>query len=191
MRFIFFIFFIFSWHGSRCQDTNGYKFGEKDTILLTEFKAGKVIAYKVSYVTFYFNLQECEKDFSFFWRNYEDNIKQLKKDRKRGKPDDDPEYNRRAMVMDSVHTILQNKSDRDTVFLTEIIFKQAGLRGFDIEKYIDEGKCAVADSNNKMHYLIIRQKLSYYKGPLNAWGGKRYFLPGYDNYFYQAIDWIS
>ncbi len=93
--------------------------------------------------------------------------------------------------MDSVYNLLANKNNKDTIYISEQLFHWAGLRGFDIVKQIESGQCAVVDGNNKRHFLIIRQKVSFYKGPLSAWGGRTYLLPGHETYFCVGMDWIS
>jgi hypothetical protein len=187
MRVIIFLTLVLLSSATKAQDFDKYS---TDTIKLGDFKSKKIVAYKIKYITFYFSLKECKKDFLTYWRRYREGIRQIQEQKKNGTYKD-TEVNRRISAMDSVYRILTNHENSNTVYVNQQLFDWGGLRGFDIDKQIEKGQCAISDSNNIRHYLIIRKKGSWYKGPLAAWGGRRYFLPGYDTYFIEATDWIS
>jgi hypothetical protein len=163
-----------------------------DTIRLPEFKAKKIVAYKLQQVTIYVNYKDFYKEFLPLYNRYKDGVKGIEKERRQGHYIN-PDYEPRFRILDT--TIQQLKAQiktADTVFLTQTTFDKYQLRELiDFDKHIENGTCAITDNKGKRHYLIIRQKGSWYRGPLAAWGGRRYFLPGRTSFFLSGTDWIS
>ena len=161
-----------------------------DTLKLAEFSAKKIIAYKLSYVTVYFSQSDCKQEWNNLFKNYSCN----KNKRNRVYTDSFriSDYGRRKVLLDSLYDLLYDKKlNADTIFITQERFLTAGLRGFDIGVYLDNSRCTVTNKKGEKQPFLIRQKVSSYSGPLAAWGGRRYYLPGFADFFYQETDWIS
>jgi hypothetical protein len=163
-----------------------------DTIRLPEFNTKKVVAYKLKQVTIYVNYQEFYKEFLPLYKRYKDGMKGTEKEKRRGEYIN-PEYEPRFRILDTTYRLLKTQEKlKDTIYLTQETFDKYQLREIiDLDKHIENGTCAITDNNNNRHYIVIRQKGSWYRGPLNAWGGRRYFLPGQTQFFLSGTDWIS
>jgi hypothetical protein len=163
-----------------------------DTIHLGQFRAKKIIVYKFQSVTFHVDYKDYLKSLKVFWKRYKDGMKYLIDGRKKGEYVN-PEYEPRWLVIDSIYqTIKKLSKKQDTIYLTQKTFDKGGLRSLmDFDVQIEKGHCAIYNANNIQQTIIIKQKGSWYRGPLAAWGGRRYFLLGETNFFYEATDWIS
>lgn len=163
-----------------------------DTLHLGQFCAKKVIAYKFQEVTFYVDYNDYIKSLKVFWKRYKEGMKYGKEAKEKGEYVN-PEYEPRWLVIDSIYqTIKKQSKKQDTIYLTQKTFDKVGLRSLmDFDVQIEKGNCAIYNHNNILQTTIIRQKGSWYRGPLAAWGGRRYFLLGATNFFYEATDWIS
>ena len=159
-----------------------------DTFRLTDFTAKKIVAYEINSVTVYVNYEDYKNELYTFWKNY-------KKSRKYKSSSNilNHDFENRYRVIDSVYKLLVKQIKIvDTIFLTQKSFSSVGLRCLmDLDRQIENRTCAIVDSNNVRQFIIIRKKGSWYRGPLESWGGRRYFLVDYKNYFYEATDWIS
>lgn len=209
MRILFIIFTFCSWTISFGQNTqnkdrlkstefplrvDGIKLDKftTDTLHLGQFSAEKIIAYKFQSVTFYVDYNDYLKSLKVFWTRYKDGMKGTKKEKAKGEYIN-PEYELRWLVIDSIYQSIRKLSKKqDTIYLTQKTFDKVGLRSLmDFDLQIEKGHCAIYNENNIQQTIIIRQKGSWYRGPLAAWGGRRYFLSGATNFFYEATDWIS
>ena len=163
-----------------------------DTIKLKDFTVKKIVSYKINSVTVYVNYEDYIKEHYVFWKRYHDGMKETAKEKRKGE-NINSDYELRYKVIDSIYKLLRKEvKTSDTIYLTQETFDNVGLRCLmDLDKQIDKGTCAIVDDKNNRQYIIIRQKGSVYRGPLNAWGGRRYFLLGQPNYFFEATDWIS
>jgi hypothetical protein len=163
-----------------------------DTLHLGQFSAKKIIAYKFQSATIHVDYNDYLKSLKVFWKRYKDSMKRMKKEKARGE-DIDSEYELRWLVIDSIYqTIRKLTKKQDTIYLTQKTFDKVGLRSLmDFDVQIENGYCAIYNNNSIKQTIIIRQKGSWYHGPLNAWGGRRYFLEGAISFFYEATDWIS
>lgn len=163
-----------------------------DTIRLPDFQAKKIVAYKLSQVTIYVKYQDFYYEFLPLYKRYNSGMKSIAKERRKGEYIN-PDYDQRFRILDSTYKLLKAQVKlADTVYLTQASYSKYELRELiDFDKHIENGTCAITDNNNNRHYLIVRQKGSWYRGPLAAWGGRRYFLPGYAEFFLSGTDWIS
>ena len=163
-----------------------------DTIHLGEFTAKKIVAYKYNDVTFYVKYEDYKKSFYVFWKRYSDGMKDARKEKLKGEYIN-PEYEPRWLLIDSVYQLLLKQArTQDTIFLYQKMFDKVGLGLFaNFADLIEKKQCAITNEKNERQFIIIRQKGSWYKGPLAAWGGRRYFLPGATDFFIAATDWIS
>ncbi len=163
-----------------------------DTIRLKDFTAKKIVAYEIHSVTVYVNYDDYKKELYIFWKRYNEGIKEISKEKRKGEYINS-DYKPRYKVIDSVYKLLNKQiKTSDTIYLSQKPFDKVGLRCLmDLDKQIEKGTCAITDNKNNKQYIIIRQKGEWYRGPLNAWGGRRYFLIGQTSYFLEATDWIS
>lgn len=163
-----------------------------DTIQLPVFYAKKIVAYKLSQVTVYVSYKDFYNEFLPRYKRYKDGVKDIEKERRKGKYIN-PDYEPRFRILDSTYKFLKTQVKiADTVYLTQTTFTRYQLRELiDFDKHIEKGTCAITDNKGKRHYVIIRHKGYWYRGPLEAWGGRRYFLPGRTEFFLSGTDWIS
>ena len=163
-----------------------------DTLHLKKFKAKKIIAYKLGSVTFYINKNIYLKSLKVFWKNYKAGMKFVEDEKNKGGYVN-PEYEPRWRVIDSIyHTIRKLSKKQDTIFLSQKTFTKVGLRPLiDFAVQMENGHCAIYDNNNIQQKIIIRQRGSWYRGFLQFWSGRRYFLKGAVSFFYEATDLIS
>ena len=190
MRLLLIILTAFTWTNSFGQiPLDNYTV---DTIHLLKFHAKKVVAYKLKQVTVYVSYQNFYKEFLPLYKRYKEGVKGIEKERKRGEYIN-PDYEPRFRILDSTYKFLKAQvKTADTVYLTQTTFDKYQLRELiDFDKHIEKGTCAITDNNKDPHYIIIRQKGSWYRGPLAAWSGRRYFLPGQTEFFLSGTDWIS
>ncbi|MCB0777798.1 MAG: hypothetical protein KDB99_15955 [Chitinophagaceae bacterium] len=165
---------------------------EDSVIYLKEFSSRKVLAYTISYVTVFMSFEDGKNDikraWQFFWSGVTPEEKQ-----KIISERDSSDRNNRILFIDSIYEYLSFAiKNQDTVYLSQTTFDNAEFRCLiAIDQLIEKGECAIVDNRNKRHYKIIRKKGYWYKGQLNAWGGRRYFLPKKKKWFYAAMDWIS
>jgi hypothetical protein len=161
-------------------------------IYLKQFSSKKNVAYTINDVTVFMNRDDYKNDVEVVWKHYNEGLSPFQKEKilKEGASSD---WNKRYILIDSVYKLLLVEIDsQDTIRLSEKTFNKAGLRGLaNIDRLIENGKCAIIDENNVRHFKIIRRKGSWYRGPKEAWGGRRYYLPKKEKWFYQATDWIS
>jgi hypothetical protein len=189
MRLLFIILTSFTWISSFAQPFDKYTV---DTIRLAELKIKKVVAYKLKQVTIYVKYKDFMKEFTPLYKRYKDGMKGTDKEREQGHYIN-PHYEPRFSILDTTFKLLQSQIKiADTVFLTQTTFDRYQLREIiDFDKYIEKGACAIRDNDNNQHFIVIRQKGSWYRDLLAAWGGRRYFLPGQIEFFFSATDWIS
>jgi hypothetical protein len=163
-----------------------------DTLHLGQFTAKKIVAYKFPSVTIYVDYNDYLNSLKFFWKRYNDGMKGAKKEKAQGHYIN-PDYGPRWLLIDSIYQAIRRLSKtQDTIYISQNIFDKVGLRALmDFDVQIENGNCAIYDDKNIRQTIIIRQKGSWYRGPLAAWGGRRYFLQGAATYFYEATDWIS
>lgn len=159
-----------------------------DTIKLKTFTAKKIVAYRIGYVTIFMDHKSFLDEYYVFWKRYDDDRKERIKDN-----DMDDDFALRFNTIDSAYRLLKTKiKTADIVFLAQDPFDKAGLKCLvRLDVYIENGTCAVKDENNQLQHTVTRHKGSWHRGPLNAWGGRRYFLPGRTIHFYQETDWLS
>ena len=164
-----------------------------DTFHLGQFFAKKIVAYEYNTVTFFVDYRDYLKMHTIFWKRYKEGMKSSKKEKEKGEYIN-PDYEPRWLLIDSVYKVLKLQVRlKDTIFLTQKIFDKVGLGPGNnfFADLIEKNKCAIIDKERKRQFLIIRQKGSWYRGHLDAWGGRRYFLPGVRDFFIDATDWIS
>jgi hypothetical protein len=154
-----------------------------DTIKLAEFKAKKIVAYKISYITVYVSYNFYYSDLGLFLKRRDEMMKQY------GIKENDKGYK----LVNAVYKRIQKQiKTSDTIYLDQKDFDKKGLTCLlSIDYAIEHGECAIVDNRNQKQSIIIRQKLSWDGIPLSGWGGRRYFLPGKSDYFFEVTDWIS
>ena len=193
MRFSIFCFLILVFVKSYSQEVPFDKILKESQVRLKKnWKAKKIVAYKINSVTVLLDYKDCKKEYKFMRKRYSQTMKDIKKDIKNGEyvP---PEMIRRCVVVDSIYRLMKTQIKlSDTIYLTHSTFSDVGLLCLmDIDKQIDRGTCGIIDENNLRRFTVIRKKGSVYRGPLEAWGGRRYYLQNQEKYFYQVTDWIS
>ena len=164
-----------------------------DTIYLKDFTVKKIVSYKFRDVTFFVSYEDYKKELTIYWKRYTESMKRTAKSKQRGEYIN-PDYEPRYKLIDSVYQILKKESkSKDTIFLTHQIFDRVGLGSMNnfFPDLIEKSRCTIINNNNEKQSIIIRQKGSWYRGPLAAWGGRRYFLPGSQQFFISATDWVS
>lgn len=167
-----------------------------DTIHLKEdFKPKKVVAYKYRCVTFYVDYDDCKKAFTDALKIYNGMGADTNNEEDINEEDEcigDLEK-RRSVLSLTVRYLEDREKISDTICLTQARFDKYELEPLQnfLPEQIEKGTCSIVDENNNRHFTIIRQQGSWYRGPRNAWGGRRYFLPGHLRYFIDATDWIS
>lgn len=154
-----------------------------DTIKLEAFKAKKIIAYKISYVTVYVSYNFYYSDLGLFLKRRDEMMKQY------GIKEKDKGYE----MVNAVYKRIQKQiKTSDTIYLDQKDFDKKGLTCIlSVDYAIEHGECAIIDNRKQKQLIVIRQKLSWEPFPLSGWGGRRYFLPGKSNYFFEVTDWIS
>ncbi len=101
--------------------------------------------------------------------------------------------NRNFKIIDSIYKFVQNGiKTKDTIIINYKVFKKNELNSLiNFEYFIDKGNCVIYDEKGIRQYKIIRKKESYYIGPENAWGGRRYYLLNQKKFFFECTDLIS
>jgi len=162
-----------------------------DTIYLDLFSAKKTIAYKYSYVTFYIDYNDYLKELKYFLKGHKQEIRATKKKKIKGEFINPESYSSALITVDSIYQELINISKRqDTIEINQKTFDKIGLRSlinFDI--LIEENHCSIYDEKNILQTTIIRQKGTWHNGC--RWGGRKYFIIGATNSFYEGLDWIN
>jgi hypothetical protein len=164
-----------------------------DTLHLSPFKAKKTILYKLNTVTFAVDYNDFIKMYSAFWKREKEGQKYIAKAKKKGEyynPNSTPMW----IVLDSVYkAITLDIKHKDTLFINHAVFSKAGFGTWNnfFPELIERNRCAIFNNKNEQQFIIIRQKGSWYRGQLEAWGGRRYFILGQSNYFIEGTDWIS
>ncbi len=163
-----------------------------DTIHLPKFHVKKVVAYKLKQVTIYVAYKDFYTEFLPLYKRYKNGVKNIAKERKQGLFIN-LDYEPRFKILHTTFKYLNYQIKKaDTVYLTQSTYDKYQLRELiSLDKHIENRTCAIKDNNNKQQYTIIRQKGSWYRGPLAAWGDRRYFLSGQTSYFLSGTDWIS
>jgi len=193
MRIPAFLLILLSWKSSFSQTgTKKTDHFTIDTLHLGQFTAKKMVAYKYHSVTIFVDYKDYLASIKVFRKRYKKGMKDIKWAKAKGEYIN-PDYEPRWLVIDSVYNTIQEQSKvQDTIYLTQAIFDKVGLGPLmDFDIYIENGHCIIFDQKNIRQTIIIRQKCSWYRGPLEAWGGRKYFLPGSAQEFYVATDWIS
>ncbi len=161
---------------------------EVDTINLGVFEQEKVVRYTIGYVKICIAAQDYLDGVEVFYNRY----KKWSIETKKG--DSNYEfYVTNFRVIDSVfQTVKEQIISKDTVDVYQQTFDNIGLGSLvDFDKYIEKGECAIYNKNGIRQFKIIRKFESYYVGPLNAWGGRRFYLLNDETYFFEAADWVS
>jgi hypothetical protein len=176
MRLLFIILTLTLTITSQAQKVSDLDKYSIDTVRLTNFNAKKVIVFKHNDATFYLDFAE-----------YKIAVADFKKMYLKG-------YKRR---LDEVNSALKNAKRQfkktDTAYMTQQDFNNFGVQPMEkfIATQIDKGNCLVHDINNSPLTQIIRVTGSFIRGPLNAWAGRRYYLPGQDKYILLVTTSIS
>ncbi len=160
-----------------------------DTFYLGLFKPSKVVAYNLSKITIYIDYEYYIKELHSLWGFYKNVIDRIKNSVEYV----NPEYKKRWVIIDSIYQIIKkSEKTQDTFYVSQKSFTKVGLRPLiSFDKLIENGKCQIFDSNNVQQKAIIRLKGSWQKGPLQGWGGRKYFLFGQKYFFFEVSDWHS
>lgn len=164
-----------------------------DTLTLTDINFKKVVSYKINSVTFLVNYDDYKKELYIYWKRYHDGMKGTKREKRKGEYIN-PDYEPRWRTFDSVYQLLKTQvKTQDTIYLNQKIFDKVGLGSLNnfFPDMIEKKNCAILDSDNKRHFIIIRHKGSKKTGNFTGTGGRIYFLPGDKKYFIGAMDWVS
>jgi hypothetical protein len=158
-------------------------------INLQQFELSNVVAYKIGNATIITKQKVFEQSIKSIWLKYKEGMNDLS-------VEDDVEfksaYTARFKLLDSTLKILISNKKPNIIYLNHKTFERLEFRPpMDFEKQLENGDCALFDKNNKRQYRIIRRKFSEYFGPLNASAGRRYYLVGEADFFYETVDSIS
>ena len=70
------------------------------------------------------------------------------------------------------------------------MFDKIGLRSLiDFDILIEKNHCSIYDEKNILQTTIVRQKGTWHNGC--RWGGRKYFIIGATNSFYEGLDWVN
>lgn len=160
--------------------------------LQQDWKVEKMVVYEINKVKIGVDYKEYKKNIYKMWRSYKKSYKEVREDARKGEIGSIKILNC-YIVIDSIYRLLKKEiKQKDTILLRHETFESVGLRCLmDMSIQLEKGTCAIFDENNKRIFGIIRKKGSWYKGHKHAWGGRRYYLPDHENYFFEARDWIS
>jgi len=165
-----------------------------DTIYLKDFNAKRVVAYKMNSITYFVAYEDYKKALKVFWKRVQQNKKSLAKSRRNGEYINEDAV-KRGEVIDSIYRyLISSIKKNDTVYLVDRFdgsYYLIGQMNNFFPDLMEKGRCSITDENNVKQYAIIRQTGSWYRDPLAAWAGRRYFLPGRKSFFIQATDMIS
>ncbi len=210
MRILFIILTFYTWTNSFGQTTqimdsvkaeqfpvrvDGIKLDKftVDTLRLDQFKAKKIISYKLKSATFLVDYKDFMKMYTVFWKRNKVGKNYVRDAKRKGEyfnPNSEPMW----LVMDSVYKILKSQVKvQDTIFLTHEPFNRVGFGTWNnfFGDLIEKGKCAILNSKGEQQFSIIKQTGSWYRDMLAAWGGRRYYFIGELIFFIDATDWIS
>jgi hypothetical protein len=164
-----------------------------DTLTLSDNSFKKVVSYKINSVTFLVNYDDYKKELYIYWKRYHDGMKGTKREKRRGDYIN-PDYEPRWRTIDSVYQFLKTRTkSQDTIFLNQRMFDKVGLGALNnfFPDMIEKNNCAIFDSENKRHFIIIRHKGGKRTGNSSSYGGRLYFLPGNKQYFIGTTDVIA
>ena len=164
-----------------------------DTLTLSDVSFKKVVSYKINSVTFLVNYNDYKKELHIYWKRYHDGMKGTEREKRRGEYIN-PDYEPRWRTLDSVYQLLKTQAKmQDTIFLDQIIFDKVGLGPLNnfFADMIEKNNCAIIDSDNKRHFIIIRHKGGKRTSNSSGYSGRLYFLPGNKYYFIAATDVIA
>jgi len=172
------------------QDFDRYRL---DTIHLEPFTSPKIVAFKANGLTFYVDHDRYQKAIYPFWKNHHLSKRNLEKEKKSGAYRN-PEWDSVRITLDSIYSLVTDKSRKgDTLFLFHYItdVNKVGFYSKFFAEEIEKNRCSIQDIYGNLQPTIIRQKGSRHDGPLKAWGGRRFYLPGQLQYFLEVGDWYS
>lgn len=159
-----------------------------DTLRLEEFKHEKVVRYRFANGDVCVKAEDYINGLKEWHKKYADWVEEA------NQGDANYEfYHTNFRVIDSVFTAVTTiLQQADTVVVSQTVFDKVGLGSLvSFASFIDSGLCAVYDRNGVRQWTIIRQKESYYCGPLCGWGGRRYYFLDQKNWFVEETDWVS
>jgi hypothetical protein len=163
-----------------------------DTLYLPEIKFVKTLAYSTGSTTILIDYNSFMVTFNSFWKMYKKGMRGLRRSEKKGEYVN-PNYAPIFYLLDSMHTVLTTQvKQQDTVYIDEYTFLRKGIGpGHDFSVDVDARKCVILNGNNVPQRRIIRKKESYQRGPLNGWGGRKYYFLNSKTVFLSATDWVS
>jgi hypothetical protein len=160
---------------------------------LGDFSAKKLVSYECRNVTFFIDYKDYLESLKVSRKGYKPRL--MESIIKRRSKIESPSSSKRELrwkLIDSVYqTIKKLSKQQDTIYLSQKIFDNVGLRPLiDLDILIENKQCAIYHNGIRQN-AVIRKKGYWYINPKNAWGGRRYFILGEKEFFYDATDWIS
>lgn len=162
-----------------------------DTLHLDLFSAKKLIAYKYLSVTFYIDYKDYLKELKYFLKNHKQEIRATRNRKIKGEFFNPESYSSALVTVDSIYHELKTISKRqDTISINQKMFDKIGLRSLvDFDILIEKNHCSIYDEKNILQTTIVRQKGTWHNGC--RWGGRKYFIIGATNSFYEGLDWVN
>jgi hypothetical protein len=139
-----------------------------DTVNLSSFSSKKTISLTHNNLIFYLGYEEYKFAVNGFTKAY------WRRDK-----------NRLQRVISTLKSAKKQLQKSDTAYLTQQDFDNIGIQLMEkfIATQIDNKKCLITDANKFLQSFIIRVKGSFNRGVLNAWEGRRYYLPKQEKHF--------
>ncbi|RZK19528.1 MAG: hypothetical protein EOO86_07360 [Pedobacter sp.] len=160
-----------------------------DTVILSDFKIQNVVAYRLKYATIVVKQSDFEKKLRSLWQIYNDGMQDMASEKDR---DFATTYTARFKALDSTLNFFKLVKKPNIIYLNHTYFEQFDFRPLmDFGDKIDSGTCAIFNEKGKRHFKIIKKLFSWYEGPRDAGGSRRYFIIAKKDFFYEELDWIS
>jgi hypothetical protein len=181
------IFFILLFPFLSQSQTSCWHKNVKDTFYLNGFSSDKVVSYRINHVTILVDYDTFNKDIINFKTEYE-NDKPIKPIAKLSSYKD-AKKNSLKILKNIIQELSKQVKSSDTVFLVHTPLDERTLRQWELNNIlvskIETGNCTIFDSTNTIHPMVIRTK--------GEWTprytcGRRYYLPGRNDYFIDMLD---
>ena len=160
-----------------------------DTVILSDSKIQNVVAYRLKYATIVVKQSDFEKKLRSLWQIYNDGMQDMASEKDR---DFATTYTARFKALDSTLNLFKAVKKPNMIYLNQNYFDKFEFRPLmDFGNQIDSGTCAIFNEKGKRHFKIIKKLFSWYEGPRDAGGSRRYFIITRTVFFYEELDWIS
>jgi hypothetical protein len=159
-----------------------------DTVRLHSIWFTKVVAYELNEAVIYVDYQK-------FLSSFKKILKQYRKGAKISEATKSTQSNdvSRYQLLDSVYKAMETiASSNDTIFIRHSLFDRSGFGAlYDFSEDMDKGDCAIRDRQKKWYRFLLRETVAIKKDLPDAWGGRKYFIPGEKKHFFSVTDWLN